>query len=53
MEETTTVVTQENVAPGAVLSDKAKEIGDAISDFAAIFLWLFNKIKAFFESLGQ
>ena len=43
---------QENVAPGAVLSDYAKMVGDAISDFTAIFLWLFDKIKELFAKIG-
>lgn len=53
MDENTVNSTQENTAPGAVLSDYAKMIGDAISDFAAIFIWLFDKIKEIFAKLGQ
>ena len=52
MDENTVVVTQENAAPGANLSDSAKTIGDAISDFAAIFIWLFDKIKELFAKIG-
>ena len=47
-----TVVVQENTAPGAILSDSAKTIGDAISDFAAIFIWFFDKIKELFAKIG-
>lgn len=46
MEETT------KVAAGSILSDDAKTIGDAIDDFAAIFIWLFNKIKELLAKIG-
>ena len=52
MDENTVNNTQENTAPGAVLSDSAKTIGDAISDFTAIFLWLFDKIKELLAKIG-
>ena len=52
MDENTVVVDQENTAPGAILSDSAKAIGDAISDFAAIFIWFFDKIKELFAKIG-
>lgn len=44
--------TQGTVAPGGILSDSAKEIGDAISDFTAIFIWLFDKIKELLAKIG-
>ncbi len=49
----TTVVNQENTTTGIGVTDYYKMIGDAISDFTAVFLWLFNKIKEFFAKLGQ
>lgn len=52
MDEKTVALAQENSATGPVLSDGAKEIGDAISDFAAIFIWFFDKIKEILAKIG-